>query len=320
MKLKKLKKNFFISVSIFSSVVLCPIQIFATPTTSAEAKSELTELESTLQDNLNEINELETTLIELGEKIQTNQNNLEKAKKEQEKQYENTKSVIQFLYENNTDNLKLEKIMESKSLASLTSDLDYINKIEEYSNDKLNEYKEATKKVENIQNKLEKEQTELKEKEEELQLKNNDLETQISEKKIELSDLLKKEANAQKTEIQIGVNYTISNNASAAEKIVAAAYSKIGLPYVWGATGPNAYDCSGFTQYCYSQAGISIPRTSGPQGQGTRVSNPEPGDLVCYPGHVAIYIGNGMMIAAPKSGDYIRIQNVYGNPWYCRWW
>lgn len=115
---------------------------------------------------------------------------------------------------------------------------------------------------------------------------------------------------------------TSSGNTSVAKAIVNAAYSQLGTPYVWGGTSPNSgLDCSGLTQYCHRAAGISIGRTSGAQGGGGKsVSNPQPGDIVCYSGHVGIYIGGGQMIHAPQPGDVVKIQNVYGSPWYRRYW
>ena len=116
--------------------------------------------------------------------------------------------------------------------------------------------------------------------------------------------------------------YHGTGDASTAQAIVNAAYSQLGTPYVWGGTTPfKALDCSGLTQYAHRKAGISIPRTSGPQGAGGKsVSSPQAGDLVCYSGHVGIYIGGGQMIHAPKPGDVVKVQKVYGHPWYKRYW
>ena len=108
-----------------------------------------------------------------------------------------------------------------------------------------------------------------------------------------------------------------SLSASQRNAIVSAAWGKVGCSYVYGATGPNAYDCSGFVQYCYAQAGISLPRTSYAQGAcGTTTSNPQAGDIVCWGGHVGIYIGGGMMIDAGNPSVGVSYRSVYGSPWY----
>ncbi|MFF3344491.1 NlpC/P60 family protein [Streptomyces sp. NPDC002779] len=108
-----------------------------------------------------------------------------------------------------------------------------------------------------------------------------------------------------------------SSYATKAEKAIAFARAQIGKPYVWGATGPDSYDCSGLTQAAWNAAGISLPRTTYDQVEaGTTVSlaNALPGDLVFFYDdvtHVGIYIGNGMMIHAPKPGTYVREESVY---------
>ncbi|MGW3120500.1 NlpC/P60 family protein [Streptomyces sp. NPDC001107] len=103
---------------------------------------------------------------------------------------------------------------------------------------------------------------------------------------------------------------------SRAAAALSYAYSKLGSPYVWGATGPDAFDCSGLVQAAYRSAGISLPRTTYAQiGAGRRVSRAElaPGDLVFfYSGisHVGIYVGNGMMIHAPNPSAPVRIAPI----------
>lgn len=104
-------------------------------------------------------------------------------------------------------------------------------------------------------------------------------------------------------------------NARAAAA-VAYAYGKLGSPYVWGATGPHAFDCSGLVQAAYHSAGVSLPRTTYSQiDAGRRVSRSEllPGDLVFfYSGvsHVGIYVGHGQMIHAPNPSAPVRLAPI----------
>ncbi|WP_327220136.1 C40 family peptidase [Streptomyces cyaneofuscatus] len=103
---------------------------------------------------------------------------------------------------------------------------------------------------------------------------------------------------------------------SRAARAVSFAHGAIGKPYVWGATGPNAFDCSGLTQAAWKAAGVSLPRTTYTQiNAGQRVSRSElaPGDLVFfYSGisHVGLYIGGGQMIHAPRPGAPVRIAPI----------
>jgi cell wall-associated NlpC family hydrolase len=103
----------------------------------------------------------------------------------------------------------------------------------------------------------------------------------------------------------------------------AAAQGRLGSPYVYGASGPSSFDCSGLTSWAYAQAGVSIPRTSEAQAQyGTRitsVSDLRVGDLVFFFGdlhHVGLYAGNGQIIHAPRTGTVVRYEsmNTIGGP------
>jgi peptidoglycan DL-endopeptidase CwlO len=101
-----------------------------------------------------------------------------------------------------------------------------------------------------------------------------------------------------------------------------AALSKLGRPYVWGAEGPDTFDCSGLVQWAYAQAGVRMPRVTDQQwvtGPQVSLSQAQPGDLLFwrndptnpeYISHVAIYWGNGKMLHAPHTGDVVKIVPV----------
>ncbi|MEW2126110.1 NlpC/P60 family protein [Streptomyces sp. NPDC007259] len=113
-----------------------------------------------------------------------------------------------------------------------------------------------------------------------------------------------------------------SSASTKAEKVLAFARAQIGKPYVWGATGPASYDCSGLTQAAWKAAGVDIPRTTWDQVKvGTRIATADlqPGDLVFFYddiSHVGIYKGDGMMIHAPKPGANVREESIYYMPIY----
>ncbi|MFU8853903.1 C40 family peptidase [Micromonospora sp. SL1-18] len=104
--------------------------------------------------------------------------------------------------------------------------------------------------------------------------------------------------------------------SNAARTAIKTACAQVGDPYVWGATGPNAFDCSGLTQYAYKAAGISLTHFTGAQwreGRAVSRSDARPGDLVFFFSdlhHVGLYLGNGIMVHAPRTGKPVQVGSL----------
>jgi len=121
-------------------------------------------------------------------------------------------------------------------------------------------------------------------------------------------------ANRASARADLGNEQSVSGRAAAA---FAAAKSRVGLPYVWGASGPGSFDCSGLTSWAFRQADVSIPRTSQAQASaGTRIdslSALRPGDLIIMRtdlSHVGFYAGNGQILHSPKPGAQVRYESI----------
>lgn len=127
--------------------------------------------------------------------------------------------------------------------------------------------------------------------------------------------------NTSSSTIKPSGNNTSSNTTSGSNAnggtIVSRAYSQLGKPYVWGACGPSSFDCSGFVSYCLTGSYTRIGTTLTFMGW-TRVSNPQPGDVVTTATHCGIYIGNGQMIHAPHTGDVVKVGPVQSGMIYVR--
>ncbi|MBN9492130.1 C40 family peptidase, partial [bacterium] len=127
--------------------------------------------------------------------------------------------------------------------------------------------------------------------------------------------------------LSIAASYGYLDPAGIPAQAVAVATSKIGSPYVWGAAGPDTFDCSGLVQWVYGQLGIATPRTSQAQydwATPVSVDAMQPGDLVfyehTYPSseritHVGIYTGGGLVVMAPQTGEFVK-EVAFNDPYW----
>lgn len=124
-----------------------------------------------------------------------------------------------------------------------------------------------------------------------------------------------------------GMSVSYSRGGSGRSDVVSYAYNFLGRPYVWGAAGPKAFDCSGFTQYVYAAFGVGMGHYTGTQfgvGQSVKKSDLLPGDLVFFNtyssiSHVGIYIGGGQFIHASSGSGKVTISDLSGSYYVARY-
>lgn len=302
----------------------------------------------TLQDEMTslmaEINTLEEELVQTGQEIIKATDDLQKAEEKEKTQYEEMKARIKIMYENGTGSM-LTKVFESGSIAEMLKKAEYVQAVHDKDRKCLEEYVETKEKIADLKESLEEDQKEQQKKQKEFESQKETLNATIEEAKAEVDNFdaqiqeaaLKAEqerqsalaassnnGNSGTTSNGGGSDYVPPSNSGGGQAIVDAAYSFIGVPYVWGGESYSGVDCSGLVLMAHKAIGVSLPHSSGSQGSGGKaVANMAaalPGDVVCYSGHVGIYIGGGQMIHAPDFGQTVKVSSVYGSPWFRRYW
>ena len=290
---------------------------------------------------------------EIGEKqiqIEQTQAEYEAAVEREETQRQNMMDCTRMMYENNNISY-ITAILEGKGLADILNQMDYIERVYEYSMGRLDEFAETKNQVHDLWDRLEEEKAGLDRDKANLEADRTtmeslkaDLDIKLAKKKKESANFeaeikraqqeaavakkllqqdqaklkqLQQAQNAANMAIQT-TNYTATiDNAQGSElgkTIAKYACQFIGNPYVMGGTSlTNGADCSGFIYKIYQDFGYSIPRTSYLQrSAGTEVSyeNAQPGDIICYDGHVAMYIGGGLIVHASSAKTGIKVSRA----------
>ena len=348
--MKKIGRNLLAAV-VMSSMIVTPVM--ATPSVDdlkedkQAAQSEMASLQKQLNDITAKISDLEADLITKGEEIAQAQEDLKEAEAQEKKQYEDMKLRIKFMYEEGNTSA-LETLVAAENFSDFVNQAEYVQNVHQYDRDKLEEYVETKQKVADLKTTLEAEKAELETKQTEFEEQQGELDNLVESKAAEIAELdgqiedaiaqAAAEAEARRQQELAAQNNNNNSNSGSSNKgngssssggsapsyspstgnsIVNRAYSKLGCPYVWGACGPDTFDCSGFVSYCLTGSYTRIG-TSGTFAGWPRVSDPQPGDVCVKSGHVGIYIGGGQMIHAPHTGDVVKVSAVHSGMWFVR--
>lgn len=309
-------------------------------------EEEISDLDAELLNMMTAIGILEDGITEKEAEIAVAQADYDKAKADEDAQYAAMVVRIQFMYERG-DVSALDLLLESGSFSEMLNKADNIESIYEYDRKLLDEYEAIKVQVEEMKLVLEDEKAGLESQRAEMKEQQAYLDTLLAQKKAASEDYevqiakARQEAATYKSKIKeeekklaalqaeerrkqsATAAGNIAYNANTAKIITNATGSElgkqianyacqyIGNPYVMGGTSlTNGADCSGFTYRVYSDFGYSIPRTSYSQrsaGTGVDYSNAQPGDLICYDGHVAMYIGGGYIVHASTAKTGIKV-------------
>lgn len=322
-----------IASSMIASSVMAAPSVDELKKNKQSAEKEVKSLENQLTSVMVKINDMETELVEKGQKVIQTTEDLKKAEAKEKKQYEDMKKRIKILYENG-NSVMLTKIFESGTFTEMLKQAENVQSLHTYDRKQLEEFVKTREKIEKMKTELEDDMAKIQDMQKEFESDKAKLNATIAEQKEKVKDFDSKiaaagleAANNSKQPSKPGNgggNYVPPSNGKGGQAIVSAAMSFVGVPYVWGGASASGVDCSGLVMLAHRAIGVNLSHSSGAQGAGGKavpnMASALPGDVVCYSGHVGIYIGGGQMVHAPDIGQTVKVAKVHGSPWFRRYW
>lgn len=325
-----------VAIIVISCITSSGIPVFAAPNDIVSTDIEITvdnevgnksiekviqniqECDSKIEYKMGKLNELKEQILEKENQIQENEKQIELAQENIDKKdyelAERLNSIQKSGGIESTPMKYLEALLSSEDILDAIKKVHLISKICTSDKKLIEDAKNAKYNLTQIKENIQKEQTELEKSKEYLENEIKELETD----KEKLIDYVKQNSSLLDLSTNNIIPITLPSDISEdAKAIILEAEKYLGVPYLWGGTTPDGFDCSGYMQYIFATKNISIPRVSQDQQSFSKkisMSEIKPGDLVFNKSsdstHVGMYIGNDMFIHAPHTGDVVKITQL----------
>ncbi|MDR5586301.1 MULTISPECIES: C40 family peptidase [Clostridium] len=318
--MKKKFTTIIISAVILLNSVSSTIPVLAAPNNLSinEVIQNIQEYDSKIETNMDKLNKYKEQILEKENEIKANEEELEIAKKNLEEKDELLSERLRNVHMNGgfkvTPLKYLEALFTSGNIMDAVGKVEVISQMCKSDKNLVKEAKNAEQNLNDMQKKIEKENEELQKNKEEIEKYIADLEDQ----KKQLIDYVQENSDILVDSTSSIIPITLPSDMSAeAKAIINEAQKYLGIPYLWGGTTPEGFDCSGLMQYVFNTKGIELPRVSEEQQSFAKpisLSELKPGDLVFNKSsnstHIGMYIGDDKFLHAPHTGDFIKISTL----------